>query len=583
MSRVRLAWLLLLPAVAACGGEPESFTPESPLATREDAVTIPAKGTSSTLDFGTWNIEWFGDTSNGPTNDSLQLSNVRDVIAGSDLDIWGVQEVVDTNHFNNLVSQLSGYTGFLANNSIVVDGAAYYSDFSNTEQKVGVIYKGSLATVTDARIILKEYDYDFAGRPPLQVTFSVSLNSHTESLVVIVMHTKCCTDTTSWQRRQNASNALKSYLDSTFPSSKVVVIGDYNDDLDTSITSGMASPYKNFVDDTLDYFFPTKALTDAGISTTTSYPDAVDHHLVTNEVQALYVSGSVEAYRVDQYITNYGNTTSDHFPVLSRYNWGSGGGGTTPTLQLSAPNGGESWTAGSSQAITWSASNISNVKLEYSLDNGSTWSLITSSTSASTGSYTWTVPSTTSTQARVRVSDASNASLNDISDATFSIVSSTSTGAVFMNEVLANEPGSDTSKEFIEIVNTTSSTVDLSGWKVSDSAGVRHTFASSTLLGPGKVILVYGASKGIPRSLKSISVAASSGSLGLNNDADTVTLAQSNGTVVDQVSYTSSLSGTDGVSMNRSPDVTPGSSFVLHTALSSLSSSAGTRVDGSAF
>jgi hypothetical protein len=29
----------------------------------------------------------------------------------------------------------------------------------------------------------------------------------------------------------------------------------------------------------------------------------------------------VEAYRVDQYISNYSSTTSDHFPVLSRYNW----------------------------------------------------------------------------------------------------------------------------------------------------------------------------------------------------------------------------------------------------------------------
>lgn len=34
-----------------------------------------------------------------------------------------------------------------------------------------------------------------------------------------------------------------------------------------------------------------------------------------------YVSGSVQAYRVDSYISSYSNTTSDHFPVLSRYNW----------------------------------------------------------------------------------------------------------------------------------------------------------------------------------------------------------------------------------------------------------------------
>jgi len=318
MYRLRLSLLLLASVAAACGGDPEDFAPESTLATREDALTVPAKGTASTLDFGNWNIEWFGSTSNGPTNESLQLSNVRDVINGANLDIWGLQEVVSTTSFNNLVSQLPGYAGLLASASTVTSGGTYYS---SSEQKVGLLYKTSVASVVSARIILTSSDYDFAGRPPLEVKLRVSLNGRTEDLVVIVLHAKCCTDSTSWQRRANASAALKSYLDSTYPTTKVMVFGDWNDDLDTSITSGKASPYKNFVDDSLDYTFPTQALTDARISTTASYPDAIDHQLVTNELRASYVSGSVEAYRVDQYISNYSNTTSDHFPVLSRYTW----------------------------------------------------------------------------------------------------------------------------------------------------------------------------------------------------------------------------------------------------------------------
>jgi len=318
MSRLRLSLLLLASVATACGGDPEDFASESTLATREDAITVPAKGTASTLDFGNWNIEWFGSTSNGPTNESLQLSNVRDVINGANLDIWGLQEVVSTTSFNNLVSQLPGYAGLLASASTVTSGTTYYS---SSEQKVGLLYKTSVASVVSARIILTSSDYDFAGRPPLEVKLRVSLNGRTEDLVVIVLHAKCCTDSTSWQRRSNASVALKSYLDSTYPTTKVMVFGDWNDDLDTSISSGKASPYKNFVDDSLDYTFPTQALTDARISTTASYPDAIDHQLATNELRASYVSGSVEAYRVDQYIPNYSSTTSDHFPVLSRYSW----------------------------------------------------------------------------------------------------------------------------------------------------------------------------------------------------------------------------------------------------------------------
>src|SRR5262249_56680409 len=93
------------------------------------AVTVPAKGSATTLDVASWNIEWFGDTGNGPTNEPLQLQNVRDVVGGTDFDIWGFAEVVSTTQWNSLKSQLPGYTGFVANESVVQDGATYYSDF----------------------------------------------------------------------------------------------------------------------------------------------------------------------------------------------------------------------------------------------------------------------------------------------------------------------------------------------------------------------------------------------------------------------------------------------------------------------
>src|SRR5262245_8937547 len=287
---------------------------------------VPGKGTSTTLDIASWNIEWFGDTSNGPTNEALQLQNARDVIGGADLDIWGVAEIVSLTQWNSLKAQLSGYAGFIAKEPNVVNGAAFYSGFNNTEQNVGILYKTSIATVTDARVILTANDFDFGGRPPLQVKLSVSLNGATENVVVIILHAKCCSDSDSWTRRRNAAIALKSYLDTNFPTQKVWVIGDFNDDVDTSITPEHASPYANFVNDTARYRFPTKALSDAGISSTTGFPDTIDHHLNSNEANATYVAGSVEVFRVDSFIPNYGATTGDHYPVLSRYTFGGGGG-----------------------------------------------------------------------------------------------------------------------------------------------------------------------------------------------------------------------------------------------------------------
>jgi len=91
------------------------------------------------------------------------------------------------------------------------------------------------------------------------------------------------------------------------------------------------------------------------------------------------------------------------------------------TITVTAPNGGEVWLANSTHSITWTNGDFtSNVKLEYSTNGGSTWSTIVASV-ANTGSYSWTVPTSASTQCRVRVQDASDGVPSDISNANFEI------------------------------------------------------------------------------------------------------------------------------------------------------------------
>jgi|GEM_PF-877336 len=92
-----------------------------------------------------------------------------------------------------------------------------------------------------------------------------------------------------------------------------------------------------------------------------------------------------------------------------------------PSVAISSPNGGENWIIGSSHNITWTQTGITNVKLEYTADNGTNWYQITASTSASTGSYSWTIPNAVSTQCRVRITDVSNSSISSQSNSFFSI------------------------------------------------------------------------------------------------------------------------------------------------------------------
>ncbi|MBK9099330.1 MAG: T9SS type A sorting domain-containing protein [bacterium] len=93
----------------------------------------------------------------------------------------------------------------------------------------------------------------------------------------------------------------------------------------------------------------------------------------------------------------------------------------SPAITVTDPNGGESWIGNSQHNITWTSQNITDVSIDYSIDNGSSWLSVIASTPASSGSFSWAVPNTPSTQCLVRISDASNASINDVSDATFTI------------------------------------------------------------------------------------------------------------------------------------------------------------------
>jgi len=95
---------------------------------------------------------------------------------------------------------------------------------------------------------------------------------------------------------------------------------------------------------------------------------------------------------------------------------------TTPNIQVTAPNGDETWAVGGTKEITWTAVNgITNVNIDFSTTSGTTWQPVASNLPSS-GSYSWLIPNAVSNSCRVRVSDASNALIKDVSDVNFAIV-----------------------------------------------------------------------------------------------------------------------------------------------------------------
>lgn len=133
--------------------------------------------------------------------------------------------------------------------------------------------------------------------------------------------------------------------------------------------------------------------------------------------------------------------------------------------------------------------------------------------------------------------------------------------------------------EFVEIVNATNRTVDLTGWQLADTYMTRFAFPPGTELEPGQALLVFGGGEQTSfTSFGNVGVFVSGNRLGLNNSGDRVTLTDKTDTVVDEMSYGSE--GGNGVSYVRTADGDPEATWVLS---SDRAHSAGLRNDGSPF
>ena len=141
--------------------------------------------------------------------------------------------------------------------------------------------------------------------------------------------------------------------------------------------------------------------------------------------------------------------------------------------------------------------------------------------------------------------------------------------------------------EFVELLNTGTTPVDVSGWKISDGISVRHTFPASTVIPPHEAAVVFGA--GTPTgdfgnaAANGLVFTATTGTLALNNTGDTVTLADNSSATVQAAAYGSEANSDE--SIVRDPDFS-NAPFVRHATADGAGGSLyspGTRINGGAF
>ena len=543
--------------ILACGGAELDRVDGDTLGTQESALSVPVRLMAA-------------NTSSGNLQSYDPGHGIR-IFQGTDPDIVMIQEF---NYGDNSATAIRNFV-----NTAFGTSFSYYRE-GGAQIPNGVISRWPIIAAgewDDTQVSNRDFAWARIDVPGPKDLWAVSVHLLTTSSSV---------------RNTEASN-LVNFIRANVPVGDYLVIGgDFN-------TSSRSEATFSTFSQVVTTAAPYPADRNGNTNTNASRGSPYDHVLVDSDLRQYQVAtviggstfsaGLVADTRVYSPISEIspalsadsGATNMQHMAIIKDFL--IPGDTVAASVALSSPNGGESWAGGSSQSIRWTSSGVTNVKLEYTL-NGTSWTVITSSTSASTSSYTWTVPSSATTAAKVRVSDASNAAITDTSTSAFTITGSGGgTGTVFINEVLINEPGSDVTREFVELINPAGTAVDLSGWTLSDSAGLRHTFASGTTVGAGKAITVFGGAAGIPAGTAN-AVAASTGTLSLSNSTETVTVRNSAGTTVATASFGSTLTGTDGVSANRSPDGSSSGTFVLHNTLNSSSpASPGERASGSAF
>ena len=130
-------------------------------------------------------------------------------------------------------------------------------------------------------------------------------------------HLKCCSGSDNEERRRDASERLKDYIDSNLDDEMVIVLGDYNDDISDEYSYD--NVFWNFVEDSNHYRFADMAIA-KGSNYYWSYPGKrylshLDHILISNEL--FYKHQTTVTIRPSFCQSDYLEKGSDHRPVMA--------------------------------------------------------------------------------------------------------------------------------------------------------------------------------------------------------------------------------------------------------------------------
>lgn len=304
---------------------------------------------TETFDIVTYNLEFFGSnvigstgTEFGPIDDALQIDNVAKVMNTLNADVYAVQEVSDDAALETLIQKIS-INGKTFNKMI---SSAWSYSFNAPEadfpaQKLVVLYNTQTATVKKSRVMFSQLFDDIragkttlpnypggnsssffaSGRLPYMVEIETNIGGIKKDIKIIDIHARANSgsDIARYNMRKYDAELLKDSLDVHYPAANLIILGDYNDDVDESVIAGNPSSFQKMIEDTARYNPLTLEISKAGAFSYLSSGGFLDHIIISKELTAEYVPNSTFVYDPRLDVANYVNTTSDHGPVIARF------------------------------------------------------------------------------------------------------------------------------------------------------------------------------------------------------------------------------------------------------------------------
>ncbi|MBS1645089.1 MAG: T9SS type A sorting domain-containing protein [Bacteroidetes bacterium] len=275
-----------------------------------------AQDFNDTLDIVTWNLHEFGSDSTIRN----QVGNIKTVMDKMNADFYACEEVIQVDSFKKLGQSLNGGFGYnYAHYGGGINVTDTTSPYYPSSLKYGFLYRKSMFRNISVRPLMhgsNTASMNFYGRFPYSIQCEVMGNdSNWYPIHFVIIHAACCPDDNACMRKRKGAQELKDSLDQYYPADRLIVLGDFNDDLDTTIcTNGTKSTYAYWLQDTQRYEAITLPFSLKNIGSFIGYSNMIDHMIISDELKPNYVPNSVRIFKSYTWAN-----TSDHYPVVAQF------------------------------------------------------------------------------------------------------------------------------------------------------------------------------------------------------------------------------------------------------------------------